>query len=96
VLRRNFHGASETVKRPVRVAACDGSPKALSYVFKTNFVRRIAYFGNGVTHKGEPRKCWRTRKVSLKAKEEIELRLWLTQIGIFGRVLGTRPFSSKK
>jgi hypothetical protein len=24
VLRGNFHGASETVKRPVRVAACDG------------------------------------------------------------------------
>ena len=86
-LRQNFDVASETVRRPVRVAKCDGSAKALSYVFKTNFVRRIAYLGDGVTRKGEPRKCWRTRKVSLKAKEEVELRLWLNQIGIDGRVL---------
>jgi hypothetical protein len=86
-LRENFDAASDTVRRPVRVAACDGSAKALSYAFKTNFVRRVAYVGDALTRKGEPRKCWRTRKVSLKAKEEVELRLWLNQIGLAGRVL---------
>jgi hypothetical protein len=86
-LRKNFDAASDTVRRPVRVAACDGSAKALSYALKTNFVRRVAYVGDAVTRKGEPLKCWRTRKVSLKAKEEVELRLWLNQIGLAGRVL---------
>ena len=86
-LRKNFDAPSDTVRRPVRVAACDGTAKALSYAFKTNFVRRVAYVGDALTRKGEPRKCWRTRKVSLKATEEVELRLWLNQIELAGRVL---------
>jgi hypothetical protein len=84
---RNFVFSSETVKRPVRVVACDGSPTALSYILKTNFVRRVAYWGYGVTRSGQLRRCWRTRKVSLRAPEEVELRIWLDRIGIENRLL---------
>jgi hypothetical protein len=42
--------------------------------------------GNGITGTGAPRKCWRTRKVSLKAREEVELRLFLHRIGLTKRV----------
>ena len=72
-LRRVFHSGMKVV-RPVVVKPCDGTARAFSYAFKPESVRRIAYWGDGRTHTGEPRKCWRTRKVSLKAREEIELR----------------------
>jgi hypothetical protein len=86
-LRERFVASSKIVKRPVRVVECDGSPRAFSYLFKTNFVRRVAYWGEGVTHTGQSRECWRTRKVSLRAPEELELRFWLDSIGIGKRVL---------
>ena len=72
-LRRGFHPNMRVI-RPVVVKPCDGSARAFSYAFKPKSVRRIAYWGDGKTHTGEPRKCWRTRKVSLKAREEVELR----------------------
>jgi hypothetical protein len=85
-LRKQFW-ATENISRPVRVMKCDGTAKALSYCFKTNFVRRIAYLGTGITRSGEPRRCWRTRKVWLKAKEDVELRFWLHRIGLASRIL---------
>jgi hypothetical protein len=89
-LRESFVSSSETVKRPVRVVACDGSQRALSYTLKTQFVRRVAYWGEGLTRAGQLRQCWRTRKVALRAPQEVELRLWLNVIGIGNRVLMTR------
>ena len=85
-LRRGFHPNMRVI-RPVVVKPCDGSARAFSYAFKPESVRRIAYWGDGKTHTGEPRKCWRTRKVSLKAREEVELRLFLDQIGLPRRLL---------
>jgi len=85
VLRQSLRGDSR-VSRPVVVKSCDGADRALSYAFKPDSIRRISYWGTGKTHTGKPRKCWRTRKVSLKAREEVELRLWLHQIGLSKRV----------
>ena len=85
-LRRVFLSSMQVI-RPIVVKPCDGSARAFSYAFKPESVRRIAYWGDGRTHTGEPRKCWRTRKVSLKAKEEVELRLFLDQIGLSERLL---------
>jgi len=84
-LRRTFRTDSR-VRRPVVVRECDGTDLAFSYVFKPRFIRRVSYWGDGATGTGAPRKCWRTRKVSLKAREEVELRLFLHRIGVTKRV----------
>jgi len=88
-LRRSFP-RDERVTRPVLVKPCDGTTRAFSYAIKPEFVRRITFWGDGKTQTGEPRKCWRTRKVSLKAREEVELRLFLDQIGLSKRLLFCR------
>ena len=77
---------NKRVSRPVVVKPCDGTARAFSYAFKPGSVRRIAYWGDGKTRTGALRKCWRTRKVSLKAREDVELRLYLDQIGLTKRV----------
>jgi hypothetical protein len=79
------------VRRPVQTKISDGSRSAISYGFKTDFVRRVTYWG-AVGAKGKPRKCWRTRKVSLKPREHLELLLWLHKTGLAGRLylLGVR------
>jgi hypothetical protein len=75
------------VSRPVRVSQCDGTRRAFSYGFKPTSIRRVAYWGRGKTRTGAARYCWRTRKVSLKPREEVELRLYLDQIGLKKRIL---------
>ena len=85
-LRGSFH-RDPRVTRPVVVKPCDGTEQAFSYAFKPEAVRRIAYWGDGISRTGAPRKCWRTRKVSLKAREEVELKLFLDQIGLPKRLL---------
>jgi hypothetical protein len=52
-LRRCFRPNSR-VRRPVVVKCCDGSDRAFSYVFKTRFIRRVTYWGDGVTGIGAP------------------------------------------
>jgi hypothetical protein len=71
----------------VVVKPCDGTAQAFSYALKTESVRRIPYWGDGKTQTGQPRKCWRTRKVTLKAREEVELKLFFDQIGLQRRLL---------
>jgi hypothetical protein len=59
VLRERF-SPTQSARRPVQIKACDGSETAVSYAFKTEFIRRIAYR----TEVGPPerrRKCWDTR-----------------------------------
>jgi hypothetical protein len=43
---------SNWVSRPVQMKVCDGTRKAISYAFKTDFVQRTAYLGNA-TYKGK-------------------------------------------
>ena len=74
------------LKRPIWIRGSDGSKCNASYTFKTDFVRRVSYWGARSHRPDEDRFCWRTRKVSLKAKEDVELRLWLNHISVDGRV----------
>jgi len=84
-LLRETYRPTKTAPRPVQTKECDGSTKVISYAFKTDFVRRIAYR----TEVGPPerrRKCWHTRKVSLRASEHVQAMLWMHQIGLRGRL----------
>lgn len=84
-LLRDTYSPTKTAPRPVQIQKCDGSTKVISYAFKTDFVRRIAYR----TEVGPPerrRKCWHTRKVSLRAGEHVQAMLWMHQIGLAGRL----------
>ena len=84
VLRDRFI-ASKPAPRPVQTKECDGSTRALSYAFKTKFVRRIAYRAI-VGPPENRRKCWHTRKVSLRPVEHVRAMLWLHRIGLAGRL----------
>ena len=84
VLRDRFI-ASKPAPRPVQTKECDGSTRALSYAFKTEFVRRIAYRAT-VGPPENRRKCWHTRKVSLRPSEHVRAMLWLHRIGLAGRL----------
>ena len=84
VLRQKYP-STDVVRRPVQIKECDGSAQAISYGFKTFFVRRIAY----QTEVGLPenrRTCWHTRKVSLTAAEHILAMLWMHKVGFAGRL----------
>jgi hypothetical protein len=75
-LLRGTYTRTKTAPRPVQIKECDGTANAISYAFKTEFVRRIAYR----TEVGPPerrRKCWHTRKVSLRAGEHVQAMLWI-------------------
>jgi len=84
-LLRHTYRPSKTAPRPVQIKECDGSALAFSYAFKPEFVRRIAYR----TEVGPPdkrRRCWHTRKVSLRPPEHVQAMLWMHQIGLAGRL----------
>jgi hypothetical protein len=79
------YSPSKTAPRPVQVKDCDGSARAISYGFKNDFVRRIAYRGQAGPP-GNRRKFWTTRKVSPRATEHVRAMLWLHKIGLGGRL----------
>jgi len=82
---RDTYSPTKKAPRPVQIKECDGSAKAISYALKTEFGRRIAYR----TIVGPPenrRKCWHTRKVSLRPVEHVRATLWLHRIGLAGRL----------
>lgn len=73
------------ISRPVQIKAYDGSPEAISYAFKTEFVRRIAYRGQTGTN-GKRRECWMTRKVSLSPIDHADLLVRLDFLGLAQRL----------
>jgi hypothetical protein len=83
-LRKRFT-PSKRVQRPVFVKDSDGSNYAVSYGFKTDFVRRVGYRGN-VGRAGHQRRCWKTRKVALRPLEHVGVLLWLDTMGLAGRL----------
>jgi hypothetical protein len=83
-LRARF-SSTKTTRRPVQIKECDGTEAAISYAFKTDFVRRIAY-QKEVGPPDRRRKCWHTRKVSLRAGEHVQAMLWMHKIGLAGRL----------
>jgi hypothetical protein len=84
LLKQQFQRTAQ-ISRPVQIKAYDGSPEGMSYAFKTEFVRRIAYRGRTST-KGKNRECWMTRKVSLPPVDHADLLVWLDFHGIAQRL----------
>jgi hypothetical protein len=84
LLKEQFQRTAQ-ISRPVQIKAYDGSPEAISYAFKTNFVRRIAYRGRTTT-KGKNRECWMTRKVSPPPVDHADLLVWLDSFGLAQRL----------
>ena len=82
---RAAYSPTKSVPRPVQIKDCDGSARAISYGLKTEFVRRIAYPAV-VAPPENRRKCWHTRKVSLRPVEHVRAMLWLHRIGLAGRL----------
>jgi hypothetical protein len=71
--------------RPVQTKKSDSSAEAISYALKTEFVRRIAYRAE-IGPPENPRKCWNTRKVSLRPREHVRALLWMHRVGLGGRL----------
>jgi hypothetical protein len=83
-LRSKFERTKE-VFRPVQIKTCDGSARVISYAYKAEFVRRIAYHAT-IFSKDKTRRCWMTRKVSLRARDHVSLMEWLDSVGLFQRL----------
>jgi hypothetical protein len=77
--------STKTVRRPIYIKECDGSARAISYAFKTQFVRRVAYRKKVGDHNNR-RKCWDTRKISLRPTEHVQALLWMHSVGFSGRL----------
>jgi hypothetical protein len=87
-LRKLFPNA-KTVRRPVTVIEWDGDAKALRYILKPNFLRRIAN-DQGQRHdkkSGMIRSCHDTDAQPLRAKCKEELLVHLDDIGIQSRLV---------
>jgi hypothetical protein len=84
-LRSTFKPTKD-VSRPVQIKTCDGSARVISYAYKTEFVERIAYYAP-ISRKRDSRKCWMTRKVSLRARDHEGLMEWLDSVGLAQRLL---------
>jgi hypothetical protein len=82
---RNTYSPTKTAPKPVQIKECDGTETAVSYAFKTEFVRRITY-RTEVGPSENRRKCWHTRKVSLRPSEHVQAMLWMHKIGLGGRL----------
>jgi hypothetical protein len=77
------------IRRPVMVDEWDGDKKALRYIFKPNYSRRIATDDAQRYDKktGTMRKCRDTDPQPLKSKQKRELLLHLDGIGMQSRLL---------
>lgn len=83
-LKSKFQRTND-VSRPVQIKTCDGSQLVISYAYKAEFVQRIAYHAT-ISSKGKTRKCWMTRKVSLRPRDHVGLMEWLDTVGLFQRL----------
>jgi hypothetical protein len=77
---------SPCVSKAIQIKHSDESRRAISYTFKVGFVRRVSYWGKRHSDDGQIHNCWHTRKVSLRAREEVVLRLWLHKISLAERI----------
>jgi hypothetical protein len=75
---RDKYSPTDQAPRPVHIKECDGSLLAISYAFKTNFIRRIAY--------KDPQGRWNTRKVYLPPKQHVQAMLWMNQTAVGNRL----------
>jgi hypothetical protein len=76
--------ASERVRRPLRIVRYDGSPTALAYGLKTDFLRRVSLPRKRKSDSITSRR--NTRNRPLRATQKVELALALHQAGLADRV----------
>jgi hypothetical protein len=79
----------KAIPRPVKIEAWDGDKKALRYILKPDFWRRIGTNNAQRFNKktGGTRTCRATDKQPLRSKRRRELLLYLDEIGMQGRLL---------
>jgi hypothetical protein len=87
-LKKQFP-ASDAIPRPVQVKPWDGDKKAIRYMLKTDFRRRIGTDEGQRCEKDstEKRECRATDKQPLRSSQKLELLLHLDQIGLSSRFL---------
>ena len=80
---------NKTTPRPLRVRRCRNLPKALSYMIKPYFGRRVSY----IDDTGR----FNTRKVSLKRPQAQELATWIAQYPLTARyaLTGCRRYGDR-
>jgi hypothetical protein len=80
---------TDTIPRPVKVQEWDGKKKAIRYMAKSEFFRRIGSDDGQRFNKanGKKRSCRATDKQPLRSSQKRELLLHLDQIGLQGRLM---------
>jgi len=80
---------NDAIPRPVKVREWDGNKKALRYVLKPNFWRRVATDNAERFNKKTEttRSCRATKKERLRSREKMELLLLLDKIGTQARLI---------
>jgi hypothetical protein len=80
---------TDAIPRPVKVQEWDGKKKAIRYMAKSEFFRRIGSDDGQRFNKatGKKRSCHATDKQPLRSSQKRELLLHLDQIGLQGRLI---------
>ena len=84
---------TDAIPRPVKVQAWDGKGRAIRYMVKSDFKRRIGTDDGKRFNKvdGTHRSCRATDKQPLRSSQKRELLLHLDQIGLEGRLMLLPP-----
>ena len=84
---------TDAIPRPVKVQAWDGKGRAIRYMVKSDFKRRIGIDDGKRFNKadGTQRSCRATDKQPLRSSQKRELLLHLDQIGLDGRLMLLPP-----
>ena len=87
-LKKQFPN-NDAIPRPVKVREWDGNKKALRYVLKPNFWRRVATDNAERFNKktGGTRSCRATKKERLRSREKMELLVHIDKIGMQARLI---------
>jgi hypothetical protein len=86
---RKYFPKTDAISRPVKVEEWDGNKKALRYILKPNFSRRIATDVAQRFNKktATMRSCRATDTQPLKSRQKRELLIYLDDIGMLSRLL---------
>jgi hypothetical protein len=84
-----LHPANDTTPKPLRVRECENLAKALSYMIKPYFGRRVSYLDDTGR--------FNTRKVGLKPSQAQELATWIDQYPLTARyaLTGCRRYANR-
>jgi len=84
-----LYQANDTTPEPLKVRECENLAKALSYMIKPYFGRRVSYLDNTGR--------FNTRKVPLKRAQAQELATWIDQYPLSARyaLTGCRRYGDR-